>query len=404
MKDLIYLEKDKEFKSESQTGVSEVTEKMLADVRKNIDKSTIMSIPIAELSTLGAGVSSLIPAFNTVTQTTTIAAKGLFRVANAAAGDSLKMAKNGNAWGALKTAAGGSKMAQLAEAGPISATTKSVVAFNPGTMLMAAALYSIEKQLKNIEEMQRQILSQLEIKEESDVEGDLETLTELVNNYKYNWDNQIYVQNSHKMVMDIKRTARSSMIAYQKKVNKIISYKKLFVAKNHINSVYSDLVKKFQYYRLALYTYSLASMMEIMLGGNYKEEYITGIKNEVRKLTEVYRTLFEKGSLYLEKIGASSVEANVLRGIGTAGNTVGKWIGGIPFVKEGPVDEFLQNQGTRLKKNAIGMEKGPVYQFAAVSNPGTGVFMEKMEDIIQIYNHTRQIYFDSREIYLVSAN
>lgn len=34
------------------------------------------------LSLLGAGVSSLIPAFNTVTQTTSIATEGLFRVAN----------------------------------------------------------------------------------------------------------------------------------------------------------------------------------------------------------------------------------------------------------------------------------------------------------------------------------
>ena len=51
--------------------------------------------------------------------------------ANAAAGDTLKMAKNGNAWGAMKTAAGGSKMVQLAEAEPLTATTQSVAAFNP---------------------------------------------------------------------------------------------------------------------------------------------------------------------------------------------------------------------------------------------------------------------------------
>ena len=128
-----------------ENGLVELTENLLMDARTSINSNKALSVPIAELSALGAGVSSLIPAFNTVTQTTSIATDGLFRVANAAAGDTLKMAKNGNAWGAMKTAAGGSKMVQLAEAGPLSATTQTVAAFNPATMMMAAALYSIEK-------------------------------------------------------------------------------------------------------------------------------------------------------------------------------------------------------------------------------------------------------------------
>lgn len=403
MEEIIHSEENNELQSMSETGVTAVTESLLADVRKSIDKGNTMSIPIAELSTLGAGVSSLIPAFNTVTQNVTISTSGLFRVANAAAGDSLKMAKNGNAWGALKTASGGSKMAQFAQAGPISATTQAAAVFNPATIMMAVSLYSIERQLKTISETQKQILSHLEINNEAGVEGDLETLTELINNYKYNWDNRIYVQNSHKMVMDIKRNARSNMLSYQKKVDEIVSDNKLIVAQKQVKSGYSDLQKKFSYYRLSLYTYSLASMMEVMLGGNYQEEYIAGIKNEIRKLTDIYRGFFEKGSLYLEKMGSSAVEANVLKGIGTAGKAVGKLIGSIPIVKEGPVDEFLQDNGAQLKKNASEMKKKAVHQFASLSNPGTGVFIEKLGDMSRIYNHTEQILFDKKQIYLVCA-
>lgn len=72
----------------------------------------------------------------------------------------------------------------------------------------------------------------------------------------------------------IKRTVRSSMLSDQKKVNEIVSDKKLIVAQKQVKSACSDLEKKFEYYRLSLYTYSLASLMEIMLGGNYKEEYV----------------------------------------------------------------------------------------------------------------------------------
>lgn len=380
----------------------EITEGLLLDTKSSIENKKTMSVPIAELSALGAGVASLVPAFNTVTTTTTLAADGLFTIANKVAGDTLKMAKNGNAWGAMKTATGGSKMVQLAEAGPLAATSQAVSAINPTTMMMAVALYSIEKQLGEIAETQKQILSFLEIKDEAGIEGDLETLTELINNYKHNWDNEIYVQNSHKMVMDIKRTARSNMLASQKRVAELVASKKLVVGQGQVKSTLSEMEKRFKYYKFALYTYSLASMMEIMLGGNYKEEYITGIKDEIIKLSGNYRELFEKSSLYLEKLGRSAVEANVLKGIGTAGKAVGKFIGSIPLVKEGPVDEFLQDGGANLKKNAIGMEKQAVHQFAALNNSGTHIFVNKMEDMIQIYNHTERICFDDKQIYLVA--
>lgn len=380
----------------------EITEGLLLDTKSSIENKKTMSVPIAELSALGAGVASLVPAFNTVTTTTTLATDGLFTIANKVAGDTLKMAKNGNAWGAMKTVTGGSKMVQLAEAGPLTATSQAVSAINPTTMMMAVALYSIEKQLGEIAETQKQILSFLEIKDEAGIEGDLETLSELINNYKHNWDNEIYVQNSHKMVMDIKRTARSNMLASQKRVAELVASKKLVVGQGQVKSTLSEMEKRFKYYQLALYTYSLASMMEIMLGGNYKEEYITGIKDEIIKLSGNYRELFEKSSLYLEKLGRSAVEANVLKGIGTAGKAVGKFIGSIPLVKEGPVDEFLQDGGANLKKNAIGMEKQAVHQFAALNDSGTHIFVNKMEDMIQIYNHTERICFDDKQIYLVA--
>lgn len=380
----------------------EITEGLLLDTKSSIENKKTMSVPIAELSALGAGVASLVPAFNTVTTTTTLATDGLFTIANKVAGDTLKMAKNGNAWGAMKTATGGSKMVQLAEAGPLTATSQAVSAINPTTMMMAVALYSIEKQLGEIAETQKQILSFLEIKDEAGIEGDLETLSELINNYKHNWDNEIYVQNSHKMVMDIKRTARSNMLASQKRVAELVASKKLVVGQGQVKSTLAEMEKRFKYYKLALYTYSLASMMEIMLGGNYKEEYITSIKDEIIKLSGNYRDLFEKSSLYLEKLGGSAVEAKVLKGIGTTGKAVGKFIGSIPLVKEGPVDEFLQDGGANLKKNAIGMEKQAVHQFAALNNSGTHIFVNKMEDMIQIYNHTERICFDDKQIYLVA--
>lgn len=379
----------------------DITHSLLADARIALNSSGVLSVPIAELSTLGAGVSSLIPALNTVTQTTSIAADGLYTIANAGVGDVLKAAKNGNFWASLKTADGASKMAQLQKAGPITATTQTAAAFNPATMMMAVALFSIEQELGEIEDMQRQIISFLEIEKESEIEADVESLMSIIKKYKDNWDNERFVSGNHNQVLTYQNRARKNMLGYQKKIAESIGKKPHIVTQAGVKQAFASLEKEFKYYRLSLYTFSLSSLMEVMLSGNFKESYISGIRDELQQMSDAYRDLFEESSHYLEKLSNSAVEANVLKGVGTAGNAVGKFIGSIPLVREGPVDELLQDGGTHLKKNALDMEKDAVHRFAFIGNPGTRVFMEKMDEMIQIYNRTEQICFDDKKIYLL---
>lgn len=386
-----------------QADIIEVTNGILMDVRSDLPEKVLFSMPIAQLATLGAGVSSLIPALHTVTQTTTVNAQGLYRLANTGVGDTLKVARNGNFWGAFKCADGTSKFAQLQSAGPLTATRTATVPIDPATMLMAIALFSIEQKLDSIAEMQKQIFTFLEVEKESEIEADVETLISMISKYKYNWDNEHYLQSNHKMVLDLQRTARKNMLSFQKQVTEVLNSRQLVVAQMKVKSTLKDLLKKFKYYRLSLYTFSLASLLEIMLSGNFKEEYITGIKEEIESLSMTYRDLYGKCSEYLERLGNSALEANLLKGIGNASNAVGKLIGSIPKIKDGQVDEFLQDSGERLKNNAVGMERNVVKAFAEISNPGTGVFTEKMRDMILIYNHTAEICFDDKQIYLVAG-
>lgn len=379
----------------------DITQSLLADARTALNSSGVLSVPIAELSTLGAGVSSLIPALNTVTQTTSIAADGLYTIANAGVGDVLKAAKNGNFWASLKTADGASKMVQLQEAGAITATTQTAAAFNPATMMMAVALFSIEQELGKIEDMQRQIVSFLEIEKESEIEADVESLMSIIKKYKDNWDNQRFVSGNHNQVLTYQNRARKNMLGYQKKIVESIGKKQHIVTQASVKHSFASLEKEFKYYRLSLYTFSLSSLMEVMLSGNFKESYISGIRDELQQMSDAYRDLFEESSHYLEKLSYSAIEANVLKGVGTAGNAVGKFIGSIPLVREVPVDEFLQDGGTHLKKSALDMEMDAVHRFASIGNPGTRMFMEKMDEMIQIYNRTEQICFDDKKIYLL---
>lgn len=379
-----------------------ITDDVLLDVRTDISQSKSLSMPIAQLSTLGAGVASLLPAFRTVTQTSTIAGEGLYRLANAAVGDTLKVAKNGNFWGAFKTADGASKFAQLQAAGPLQATNSMVMPIDPATMMMAVALFSIEQQLGNIAEMQKKILSFLEIEKESEIEADIETLSNIIGKYKHNWDNEQFISSNHKMVIDIQRTARKNMVSYQKRVRDVIKEKKLLVLQNKIKTTLDELMKDFKYYRLSLFTFSMSSLIEIMLSGNFKEENILSIKEEIQKLSFAYRDIYGECSVYLEGMEKSSVESNLLKGVSATSKAVGKFIGSIPKIKDGQIDERLQEAGEHVSDKAKAIETDSIAAFAEMSNPGTSLFTEKMDDLIFVYNQTTDICFDNNNIYLIA--
>ena len=67
----------------NENGFKKLTDDILFDTRTDITEKDTMSIPIAQLAALGAGVSALIPALRTVTQKTTLNTTGLYRLANA---------------------------------------------------------------------------------------------------------------------------------------------------------------------------------------------------------------------------------------------------------------------------------------------------------------------------------
>ena len=385
-----------------QVSLSEMVDAALADIHTEIERGNAITVPIVQLGLLGGTVASMIPALRTATQTTTVNTTGLYRLANESIGDTLKVAKNGNFWGAFKKADGGSKFVQLQNAGPVSATNSYVMPIDPATMMMAAALFVIEQQLGNIEEMGEQIISFLEIEKESKIEADVKTLTSIIANYKHNWDNKLFVASNHKMVLDIQRSSREHMISYQRMVSDSLKAKSLIMGQSKVAAALDGLMKKFKYYKLSLFSYSLASMLEVMLSGNFKEEYLQGICHELEEQGAAYRDLFAKSSVYLEKISGTAIEKNVLKGIGTTSVAIGKFVGELPLLKKGSADEFLQNRGLKLSNQAEKLESAAVRSFAEIRDPGIRVFVSRMTDMSQIYNHTSDICFDEKNIYLIS--
>ena len=401
MSDLTNVDNESLVEDNNVSDILAVTDELLLDVRKEeLPKDKTIKLPIKEIGKLGAGVASIVPNIEKITSKTNVT-DGLYRLVNMEPGDKLKASPKGFYWGAIKKEDGGSKMLKLNEANPISAESV-VTKINPSTMMMAVALFSIEQELSKIDERTQKIITFLETEKESEIEADVVTLVDIINKYKHNWDNKHYVTSNHKMVCDIQRTARKNILFFQKQIGEIVNSKGVTLDNKEVKSKLKDLTKKFKYYRLSLYSFGLGTLLEIMLSENYLKDNIEENINIIKKNAMDYRELFTNSSKYLEKIAKDSVETNVLKGVGGATKSVGKFFGGVPLIKDTPIDDALVGLGKKTTKNAKNVSKEIVEKFSKVSKPGTKIFVDKLTEMEIIYNTTKEICFDSDNIYLVA--
>ena len=272
--------------------------------------------------------------------------------------------------------------------------------FNPATIMITIALSQIERDLGDIKEISNNILSFLENEKQSEIQGDVKTLNRAIVDYKYNYDDEQYIDNYSSLMIDIKRTANKNIESYKNVISDEIKKKSLFMTNKTIDSNQNKLEKDFSYYRLSLYIYSFASFMEIMLMENFKKEYLMSRKEELELLSKEYKDNYDKAYDFIKEIAGKSVQSNLLSGIGSAGKAIGDLTEKVQMIKDKNIDDWFNKNGDNLKNMSQDMKDKFITKFEEMSNPNIKLFIDKIELISNIYNNTKNIYFDKEKVYL----
>ena len=371
----------------------EMNNYMLSDVRKESLSNNTYSLSLSKLSEISPVTVSTANNIKTIMEQNPKTSGNLYRITNLGKNDSLKAMRDGKTfWGSIKKSDGSSTMAKLKEVNP-----NNVMALDPTVMMMSVALAGIEQELGEIKELSKQIFSFLEHEKESEIESDLEILNRSISDFRFNLEDEKYLINNHKQVMDIKRTANKNMLFYKKEIKDDLSKDKLFTTNNSMNSIIEDIQKKFRYYRLSLYIYSFSTFMEILLLGNYKNDYLLSKKEELDELDNEYSEVFNNALEYVKKNANKSLEGNVLSGLGSAGKAIGNLA---EKLKIKNVDNWLNEKGDNLKQSGQNIKDDFATKFDDIKESNSRPFINQIEKVDCIYNKTKEIYFDKENIYL----
>ena len=374
-----------------------VIDKAIAERQTAVSLNMCKKIPLAEVTALGGSFAKLEPSIKRILTGTEVKNGSVVRVVfpNGIHGRLAQLKDTGETIGGILTKDGSLAQARLK---PIELDPASVA-----SMAMAAVLVEINHKLDVIQETQIKILSFLEQDKQAEQKANLNTLVDILKNYKYNWDNEQYLHNQHTNVLNIKRAAEKNIIFYQEQIAAAIKKMPAVYMDQAVKGAITDLGKLFSNYRMALYAFAFATFLEVMLLRNFRQEYLDQTAAKVQEYNAGYQDHYKKCQDLVKKFSSDSVETKVVAGLGNASRALGKLIGSSPILARGPVDEWLQEGGEKLLKGNDKKVARTAAMFIADDNNGSKLFVDSIKNVAVICNKTTDILFDGEALYLAGV-
>ena len=305
-------------------------EHALAEIKDTYQTSPLAKIPFTEIAALGGSFAGVVETMATP------AAEGLYRcVFPKGVTGTLAMAKDGS--GALGTIMNDGIVGQ-ARWIPVD---KAIGPACFKAALVAVAVLAVVKQVQDIKDGQKEIISILERDKKSQLLADYDLLASYMDDYKFYWENEPSLVVNLNQVKNIKRNAGVTKAARERAKKNLL---KMQTASYKIG----QLLDRFVHYKLALHVFALSEYMEVMLSKNFQAEYLNKIEEEIREHAMKFRNLYTACFDKIELLKKEAVTTQAANKLADMSRSVGSFIGKIPLVKEGPVDEFLIGVGDSI--------------------------------------------------------
>ena len=350
--------------------------------------SNYTPLPLSRLAAYGTAFQPLVTAVQTAVNVA--GGSGIYYV-NTAGKTMFQMKGTNNFIGSLQTSAGmvGGGQAQM-----------TPLACDPTMIFMAAVLANIDKKLDTIQDMQKEMMDFLVQKEKADLKGNLNFLFDVFNNYKYNWNNEMYKNSNHIKVLDIRQEAEKKIAFYREQITTKVNMKSFIHSDQTVNKQLQAVQDRFKDYQFSLYLLGFSSFLEIMLLGNFGTDYLAGISDKLEKYSLNYRELYTKCYDEIESYSSTSVQSSMLKGIAKASTSIGKFVEKIPVISKGQADEALIAAGDKLDElNADKLRKQMSSLIEHQSN-SIRPFIENIDTVNELCNKPVQLLVDKENLYI----
>ena len=403
-----------EIVAQEDTALAPVASDAFPVVRMNPNQlAAYKQIPLASLASLGTAFAQLPEGARTVVQTVTrnVATKetlfvgvnpkgvqGFLRAdANGTVGNIMQV----NAQG--KQVIAGRMRFKAVDQLPMQESVSTVLPVDPMLMVVAVALLTIEKKLDGIQKSVEEVLQFLKLEKQSVQRGNLNMLAEIMDEYKLNCQNEQFCLSRSQAVLAIKKDSHRDILFYQEQIATELQKQKTLHMGKDAQQLLDSVSYQFAEYQLACHLYAYSSFLDVMLQRTFDANILEGVTEKMIAMAKRYEALYNDCHSQIAKYQRSSVEAQIVGGIGVAAKGLGKAIAAVPVIREGPVDEALISAGDSIGKFNRDVVKRKLEAFETFEADRMAPFIENLQSVSLIYNQENSMITDGVHLYLLQS-
>lgn len=369
------------------------TEVAPAALKTELSAQAYGKLPLSQLAALGVGLEPVVSAIQQITNHGQ-AVSGYYKV-TIPEGTHLANFRDGSGFLGTVLEDATNRIGAQARLNPLLC--------NPTLLFAAAALMSMERKLDAIQETQREMMDFLLQKETSKQKGDLDFLSDVLANYRFNWNNDKFKAANHSQVLAIRREAGQQVDLFREQVKKKFLKGGFLLTAQDVQKQLNGLTGAFQSYQLALYLYGYAYFLEILLQESFDSEYLNTAAAKLEQMSLAYRELYTEAYEHIEKRAKSSPEAYVLRGVSSASKVLGETIAKLPVISRSQMDESLIDAGQKIGDYEKKCTAKTMRQLVEHQSSCVHPFIDQIQSMDRLYHGELTVIFNDETLYLGTA-
>ncbi len=277
-------------------------------------------------------------------------------------------------------------------------TSTTIMPIDPVAMMVAVALITIEKRFDDLQKSVDQIMRFLVLDKQASQRGNLNTLTEILSEYKRGGMDENRCSTLAVQVQTIHNDANQKIIFWESALKELLAK-----PQQQIQELLNEILVSMAEYQLAIYLYGFSSLLDVLLQNLYSAEHLNEIESRLSLLSERYRSLVEQCRSFLaDKQRAAAIPA--ARGaLGGLLNHVGKAIEAHPVLGKGQVDEWLIKQSETLGNMNRRDAARIVDAFAPFEEEKMQPFLDSIHTMNIVHNQPNGMLMDEENFYLLMA-
>lgn len=376
----------------------------LASTEQPVDATNAIKIPLDYLSSLGVAFGPIPTMFRSIT--TTINIPTLLTVTdklgNPLDPNVLQTFKDGSGLlGSFRDAATGFGQARFHVQQGMSLTSVTTMPYNPAFLAMAFALAQINKKLDSIQSSVDQIFKYMRQRDKADMQGNLKTLADILNEYGLNYGNTVYMSNAHMKVLDIKQKSEQDMELFRFQVQEKLHKKSFIEIRESVSKRLDTVLDYLKDYQLSAYIYCFALFLEPMLSENFESGKLNSITQRIEEVSIQYLELYSECYEVLETSTHKSIDTIVFGGLALAGQKAGKAIASTKVGDHTLIDEALEGAGKGIEGFNDKYSNSLTEKLLSAKSLDVLPFKENVENINMLYNQPSQLAIDDKNIYVL---